>query len=440
MRPTFTRFIRWLQKPKWKLSIGSWIGVVLFLLVALAVFGFFFVRRQIIEYRPAHTFAVSDPAFFGSAHALADPLPLPGNKIELLNNGDEIFPALLGAIAQAQATINFEAYILHSDAVGRQFFQAFMKKAREGIEVRLLLDGMGSGKGLDNEDVESMTAAGCQVVYYHPARSWRVDKLNRRTHRRVLVIDGRVAFTGGVGFSEEWAGNAESPAHWRDLHARIEGPLVAKMQGAFQQHWGSATTEILAGPNFFPRLEPAGDLVGQMTASHSYSLAPIPLLQAVAIAAAEKRIWITNPYCMPTDDQIELLTAAVARGVEVKILVPGKHNDQPATKSAGRSRYGELLRGGVRIFEYHPTMIHQKTMVIDGLFSVFGSSNLDARSAAINEELDITVYDAGFAHELETIFQRDLAHAGPYTLEEFEKRSLWERITEWMTSPFRQQL
>jgi cardiolipin synthase len=166
----------------------------------------------------------------------------------------------------------------------------------------------------------------------------------------------------------------------------------------------------------------------------------LPLVQAVAIAAAEKRIWITNPYCTPTDDQVELLARAVKRGVDVRLLLPGKHNDQPATKAAGRTAYGKLLKGGVKIFEYEPTMIHSKTMVVDGLFSMFGTSNLDARSSQINEEIDVSVYDAGFGREMEQVFEKDLAVSRLYTMEEFHRRSIWERCGEWITRPFRSQL
>jgi cardiolipin synthase len=407
--------------------------------VALAL-GFFVIRRQVVKYQPEHTFNVSAPEFFGSAHALGDPLPLGGNKIQLLHNGEQIFPAMLEAIRAAKKSINFEAFIFQSDLAGRQFRDALMDKAKAGVKVRLLLDGVGSGTKLENSDVELMKSAGCEFAYYHPVRSIRLDKLNRRTHRRIMVIDGRIGFTGGVAFADQWLGNADTKDHWRDMHARIEGPLVAKLQGAFQQHWVKETKRALTGEAEFPALAPAGDLKAQVTASHSYSFAPLALTQAVAIAAAEKRIWITNAYCTPTEDQVALLVAAVKRGVDVKLLVPGKHNDQPATKAAGRNSYGDLLEGGVKIYEFEPTMLHQKTMVVDSLFAMFGTSNLDARSSAINEEIDITVHDSKFGKEMEQIFEKDLAKSRLYTLEEFKKRGLWERFSEWVVRPFRAQL
>src|SRR4051812_29165266 len=422
---------------KWlRLEIRTWIFVILILALGFVIYGMFFVRRQIYQYRPAHTFSISSPEFFGSAHALADPVPLPGNKIQLLQNRDEIFPAMLQAIQAAQKSVNFEAYIFYSDTVGRQFRDALCERAQAGVRVRIILDGIGSSRKLDNKDVDYMKSKGCQFGYYHPTLSYRLDRTNRRCHRRNLIIDGKIGFTGGVGFADQWSGHAESPDHWRDTHARIEGPLVGRMQGAFQQHWLNVTKLTLTGVEEFPALAAVGSLRGQVVESHSYTIAPIPLVQAVAISAAEKRIWITNPYCTPTKDQIELLVGAVKRGVDVRLLVPGKHTDQPATQAAGRNSYGDLLRGGVKIFEYEPTMIHAKTMVVDTLFSMFGTSNLDARSSQLNEEIDITVYDGDFSKQMDETFEKDLQHAKPYTLEQFEKRGFWERTTETLMRPF----
>jgi cardiolipin synthase len=285
-----------------------------------------------------------------------------------------------------------------------------------------------------------MKEAGCKFAYYHPTLSWRVDRTNRRSHRRVCVIDGQLAFTGGIGFDKRWSGHAQDTRHWRDVQLRVRGPLVSELQAAFQEHWIKTGAEALSGADQFPTLARAGNLKAQVVGSHSFSMAPVPLVQAVAFAAATKRIWITNAYCTPTDGQVDLLTKAVRRGVDVRLLLPGPNNDQPLTKSAGRSAYGKLLEGCARIFEYEPTMMHVKAMVVDGMFSMIGSSNLDARSAEINEELDVVVYDRGFAREMEEMFTRDLAQSREYTLPRFRSRSWWERITEFIALPFRSQL
>jgi cardiolipin synthase len=423
-----------------ELEVMEWTAILLAILGLIAVFCIFFIRRQVIEYHLQHTYAVEDSAFFGSALALADPVPLSGNRLTLLQNGDQYFSAMLGAIRGAKRTINFEGYIFYSDAVGRAFRDALIERARAGVEVRILLDGIGSSLHLDNSDVRLLKQAGCKFTYYHPLLSWRIDRTNRRSHRRILVIDGRLAFTGGIGFAEQWSGHAQDPKHWHDVQVQVEGPLVSELQHAFEEHWIKSYGETLSGADQFPTLPPAGNIRGELIASHSFSMAPLPLAQAIAFAAATKRIWITNAYCTPSGDQVELLVQAVKRGVDVRFIVPGRHNDQPLTKSAGRSAYGHLLEGGVKIFEYQPTMIHTKAMVIDSLFTLIGSSNLDPRSSEINEELDLAIYDRGFAQEIEAMFQEDLSHSTEYTLEQFRKRSLWERFTEWVMLPFRSQL
>jgi cardiolipin synthase A/B len=423
-----------------ELEIFEWVAVLLAFLGIVAVFCIFFIRRHVIEYHIEHTFGVSDPEFFGSALALYDPVPLGGNKLDILQNGDEYFPAMLAAIRGAKKTVNFQAYIVYSDKVGWTFRDALMERARAGVEVRVLLDGIGSGWKLDNSDVRLMKEAGCKFAYYHPLLSWRIDRTNRRSHRRVLVVDGKVGFTGGVGFAEQWSGHAQDAEHWHDVQVRVEGPLVSELQNAFEEHWIKTYGETLSGAGQFPALAPAGEVKGQLIASHSFSMAPLPLTEAIAFAAAEKRIWITNAYCAPSDDQVDLLVKAVQRGVDMRLIVPGQHNDQPLTKSAGRSAYGKMLEGGAKIFEYQPTMIHTKAMVIDGMFSLVGSSNLDPRSSEINEELDLAIYDREFGSRMEAMFESDLSHSTEYTLEQFKNRSLWERFTEWVMIPFRSQL
>jgi cardiolipin synthase len=434
------RSSHWLNNRWWKFAVGEWIALSLFFLVLVLVFCLFFIRRHTLSYYFDHTFGVSDPEFIGSALALSNPVLTTGNKIERLQNGDEYFSAMLKAIYAARRTINFEAYIFYSDSIGYKFRDALCESARRGVEVRVLLDGIGSGWRLKNSDVRLMKQAGCKFAYYHPTHSWRVDRTNRRSHRRILVTDGKVAFTGAIGFAEKWSGHAQDREHWRDAQMRIEGPLVNKMQAAFLEHWVKTFGEALTGADQFPALSPSGDLKAQVVTSRSFSMAPIPLVEAVAFTAAEKRIWITNSYCTPTSDQVEQLVKAVQRGVDVRLLLPGANNDQPLTKTAGRAAYGQMLEGGVKIFEYQPTMIHEKSMVIDGLFSIFGSSNLDARSSEINEELDVAVYDHQFGHDMEATFETDLRQSREYTLQEFKSRPWWERSTEWLMLPFRSQL
>src|SRR5690348_12694779 len=266
----------------WRLMLKEWIALTLAFIGIVVLFCLFFIRRHTLPYDFEHTFAVSDPEFIGSALGMDDPVLVAGNKIELLQNGDEYFPAMLKAIAQAKKTINFESFILYSDSVGTQFRDALSERARAGIEVRVLLDGIGSGWSLNNSDVKTMQQAGCKFSYYHPTHSLRVDRTNRRSHRRILVVDGKVGFTGSVGFSEKWSGHAEDKNHWRDMQARIEGPLVEKLQAAFQEHWIKTFGEAITGAGQFPAQNSAGDLKAQVVTSRSFSMAPVPLLQAVA--------------------------------------------------------------------------------------------------------------------------------------------------------------
>lgn len=423
-----------------KLSWKAALLLVVTLLAVLALIGLLFLRRVSVEYEPKHTFSVRDPVFLPSALALANPIPAEGNKIELLHNGDQIFPAMLKAIHGAKKSINFEAFLFHSGEVGSQFRDALCERARAGVKVRVLLDGIGSGRELKSRDVDVFTEAGCSFSYYNPTRSWRTDRLNRRSHRRILVVDGKVGFTGGAGFADEWLGNADSKDHWREVHARLEGPVVAQLQSAFLEHWIKETGEVINGADEFPALQKVGALRTQTITTSSHTAAPLALALSVAFASAEKSILITNAYCAPGDSHVRLLIDAVKRGVDVRLLLPGEHNDQPMTKAAGRTAYKKLLEGGVKIFEYTPTMIHSKTVVVDGLFSVFGSSNFDARSAQINEELDIAVYDEGFGQMMKEVFEKDIAQSREYRIEDFRQRSLWDRFSEWAVQPFHSQL
>ncbi len=430
----------WLNNELWRFAVGEWIALTLSFLVILILFCIFFIRRHTLPYHFEHTFNVDSPEFIGSALSLADPVLLSGNKIEVMENGDGYFPPMLDAIAHAEKSINFEAFILYSDETGLRFRDALCERAHAGVVVRVLLDGIGSGWQLNNSDVRKMKDAGCKFAYYHPTHSLRLDRTNRRSHRRILVVDGKVGFTGGAGFADKWSGHAQDKDHWRDMQIRLQGPLVTKLQAAFQEHWVKSFGEVLSGADQFPAEEAGADIKGQVVTSHSFSMAPVPLVEAVAFTAAEKRIWITNAYCTPTDDQVEQLVKAVRRGVDVCLLLPGPNNDQPWTKSAGRAAYGEMLEGGVKIFEYQPTMIHEKSFVIDSRFSMIGSSNLDARSAEINEELDVVLYDQAFGKLMEKRFEENLSHSSQYTLDQFKRRSLLERVSEWLLLPFHTQL
>jgi cardiolipin synthase len=393
------------------------------------------------DYALPHGFTVSEPTFLPSA--LPGPTMTSGNRLELLENGDAFFPAMLAAIASARKTVNFEAYIFWSDAVSARFRDAFVERARHGVEVRVLLDAIGSPRTrLKPSDLDAMRSAGCKVEFFHSTKPWTVWVFNHRNHRRVLVVDGTLGFTGGVGFADEWAGNADSPAHWRDTQVRVEGPAVRGLQRAFQENWSEVTGEALVGDEFFPALPtPGTSSVAVVPSSPLAAMSGAGRVYAISLAAAAKEIWIANSYFVPNEATIGLLDAAVKRGVDVRVIVPSdEHNDVPVTKAAGRASFGELLEGGVKIYEYQPTMFHLKTMVVDGIFSTVGSANFDDRSFNLNEEINLFVYDTEFAALMNGRFERDLQKCRPYTHAMWKARSVKKRLIEWLVRPIRSEI
>jgi cardiolipin synthase len=429
------------RKPRvYRIPVETYL-VALAVAFALSVALSLFSRPKEVRYVLPHAFGVRDPEFLPSAHALSNPIPLEGNRIELLENGDEFFPAMLSAIASAERTINLETYIFWSGEIASRMRDALVERARSGVEVRVILDGVGSSSRLDDEDVRVMREGGCLVEFFHPLRPWMLDAINNRTHRRILVVDGKVGFTGGAGIADVWLGDADSPDHWRETQVRVEGPVVAELQAAFQENWAEVRGETLLGKNHFPPLTRAGPARAQVIKSSARApSSAIKLLYAVSIASAQERIAISNSYFLPEPEMVELLVSAAKRGVDVRVIVPGKINDVPATKAAGRSRFGELLRGGVKIFEYQPTMFHPKCMVVDGIFATIGSTNFDNRSFRLNDELNLSVYDPELAAGLEASFERDLRKSLPYTYQRWVNRSIVERAGEWLLVPFRSQL
>jgi cardiolipin synthase A/B len=392
-------------------------------------------------YELPHGFTVSDPTFLPSA--LPGPTMTSGNRLDLLENGDAVFPAMLAAISSARRTVSFEAYIFWSGDVGTRFCNAFAERAAHGVAVRVLLDAVGSSsQHLKVSDVDTLRRAGCHVEFFHSKKPWMLWVLNHRNHRRVLVVDGAVGFTGGMGFADQWSGDADSRKHWRDTQVRVEGPAVRGLQRAFQENWSEVTGEPLVGDEFFPALPPVGSISAAVVPSSP--LAPMSgagRVYAISLAAAAKEIWIANSYFLPDETTVGLLVAAVRRGVDVRVIIPSdEQDDVPATKAAGRSFSGPLLAGGVKIFEYQPTMFHLKTMVVDGVFSTAGSANFDDRSFHLNEEVNLFVYDVPFATLMKERFLRDQSRCRPYTTAMWKARSLKKRVTEWLVQPFRSQL
>lgn len=377
-----------------------------------------------------HPAPVDDPAFRRSLDGFGNAM-VKGNRIQLLQNGDGVFPAMVRAIAAARHTVNLESYIFSDDAAGSLITDAVVGAAQRGVEVRVLVDGFAGHPGAL---ADRMKAAGVNFRIYHPVRLWNIQRLGQRTHRKILVVDGTVCFTGGLGIEARWLGNARNANEWRDTEVEVTGPTAAQMQAIFAEDWTYTTGEILAGDNFYPPIEPAGDLPAQaikVARGDASSLAK--MLYYLAIQSAVKSIHIQNAYFLPDVQMRAALIQAVKRGVDVRIIIPGKHNDVALVRMASRASHGELLKGGVKVYEYLHTMMHSKTAVFDGMFTIVGSINMDARSMAKNAEESITVYDRGFAGEAEAMFTNDLGQCREVTYERWSHRGWKARLGELLT-------
>ena len=375
-------------------------------------------------------YSVEDAQFRRSMGVILGPQMIAGNRVEALVNGDRIFPAMLEAIRGAKRTITFETYIYYSGTIGAQFSRALAERAKAGVKVHVIFDAVGAGK-IDDKFEEEMKAAGVEVAKYNPLRWYTLAQMNNRTHRKLLVVDGRVGFTGGVGIADEWDGDAQDPKHWRDTHFRIEGPVVAQLQAAFMENWIEITGRVLHGEAYFPPLAPAGSHTAQFfVSSPGGGGESMQLMYLLSIAAAAKRLLISASYFVPDDVEVRALADAARRGVRVQIILPGAQIDSEIVRSASRASWGELLRAGVEIYEYQPTMYHCKVMIVDGLWVSVGSTNFDSRSFSVNDEANLNILDPDFAREQERIFAEDLKRARRITLEQWQSRPWTEKVWE----------
>ena len=355
-----------------------------------------------------------------------------GGEATILQNGDQFYPAMLDAIRKAEDSVNFEVYIFEPDEIGRQFMDAFKDRARAGVEVRLLLDGFG-GMKMTKRYRDELREAGVIVSRFRPFGLRSLVRFYKRTHRRAIVIDGRIGFTGGAAVSKKWKGNVTNVHEWRDSMTRVKGPLVAGIQSAFASNWVYCCGEVLAGPRFFPLMEQGAGPCGiSVVSSPSDALQPIRLLFWVSFINAQHRLWICSSYFIPDQRLRDAVIERAKSGVDVRILVPGNETDAVPVQAAGRSYYEELLAAGVRIFEFQPAMMHAKTVVVDGSWSIVGSANLDERSMELNEENVLGIADQDFAQALERGVTADFALSEEIRLEEWRKRSILRRSMEWI--------
>lgn len=388
-----------------------------------------------------HEFSVDDDEFLTTMAGSTGVPFYEGNAIQILNNGDAFYPAMLTAIAQAQCSITVEAYIYWAGDIGKRFAEALAARASENVGVKILLDAIGSST-IGDEILEILEKSGCQLAWYNPARPFTIGRFNHRTHRKSLIIDGRIAFTGGAGIADHWLGHAQDREHWRDIQIRIEGPAVVPLQTGFAQNWIKTTGEVITGFEFYPAMdESAGKIAVQtLLSSPASGASTARTFYYLSIAAARKSIDIANPYFVPDQGAIDLLVAAKRRGVKVRIMVAGIHNDNWLARQNSVRLYGPLLEAGIELYEYNHTMLHQKTMVVDGVWLTVGTTNFDSRSFAHNEENNVCICDAQLADELETIFAADITGCDRVTLQQWRKRPIVNKIAQGVVSLFQEQV
>jgi cardiolipin synthase len=387
--------------------------------------------------------SMTDPAFQSSVAAFTGAPIIGDNRVTILLNGEQTFPAIVEALRSAKKTITFEAYIFRKSPVGDQMVEAFADRCRAGVRASILLDAHGSAD-VPDDYVEGLTKAGCRIVpAYRPIRPWRPRRSNLRDHRRIVVVDGLVGFTGGYGVDEMWMGNGRSEGRWRETNVRLEGPVVTQLQASFIERWLETTGEVLGGRDYFPY--PAVTVADRPIRAQVVTSSPIRddfalyALFLQVVSSARQSIQISTPYLLPGEQLTAALMAAVQRGVKVVVLVPAVIREAPIEHLAQQSHregFGELLDAGIELYEYKPALLHTKTMVVDGNWSTIGSTNLDNRSMGMNDELNVVFYDDAIAKQIEKTFLDDIAHAHKITRDKLKKRGWFSRLLGFLTIPF----
>ena len=383
--------------------------------------------------------AVSDSAFRDLVALFSEIQLTPGNSVQQLLNGDGTYPLLWADLRAAKRSITMQMYYAKPGAVADTAAAILAERARAGVRVLLLLDAFGT-QSMSDDWRRAMTDAGVEVRRLRRLRWYAMHSISERSHVRVVTIDGRVAYTGGFGLADYWLGDGTSKDQWRESNVRFEGPAVTELQSAFAAAWVEASGELLVGEPFFPKpvfhdsVGPA--VAGVLYAAPSTGSTNAERFLALSIAGARRTLYVTNSYFVPDDDFREGLVRAARRGVDVRVLTVGPETDISTTWYAGRARYEALLRGGVRIWEYQPTMMHAKTIVVDGMFGSIGSLNFDNRSLAFNNESNLVVWNAAFGAQMDSTFLRDLPHAREIQLDHFRQRPLVERLIEMSASAF----
>jgi cardiolipin synthase A/B len=418
-----------LNYPWWLLTLGGF-GALTAVSILITLFSSLGRRPKTIS---AHDLpCVDSEEFLLAVSGLVNGPLQKGGTATLLNNGDAFFPEILAAVKNAEKNINFLVYIWEPGKASELMFGALTERARAGVAVRVLLDGIG-GFRAPRRSLKQLREAGGNVQRFRAFSFGKLLRFHKRNHRRAIVIDGKVGFTGGAAIGDKWMGNAQDGDHWRDCMVKVTGCMAANLQSAFAEPWAYTCGELLTGSDFFPADSDDGDSSVRhinLVSSPSSEEHPIGVFFQISFMAARRRLYISTSYFVPHEQMRKAVSERARAGVDVRILVPNERTDAKPIRLAGRSYYEELLLAGVRIYEYQPTMMHCKNVVIDGKWSIVGTANMDVRSMELNQENVLGIHDAGFARQLEETFIADLENAREIKLQEWELRGTWERFKE----------
>lgn len=384
--------------------------------------------------------AIDGPQFHREIGTLLATPIVGGNAVVDFQNGAEIFPAMLAAIRSAQHSVDMETYIYWSGAIARQFADALAERARAGVAVHVLADWLGSSK-MDPALVARMRAAGVHFEYFHPLRWYDIDRINNRTHRKLLIVDGRVAFTGGVGIADAWQGHGDQPDHWRDMQFRVIGPGAAQMQAVFEDNWITSTGQALLGEPYYPPLPPADGVdVQTIASSPDGGSENMQLMYLMAIDGARSSIDLEAAYFVPDALTLKALHRALARGVRIRLVVPGPYTDSQLVDAASQNRWGEMLQSGARMYRFQPALFHDKLMIVDRYLTIVGSANFDNRSFRLNDESNLDIYDRAFAGHMTDVVDQDIAHSRELTLAQWRDRPWTRKLLDWLAALGAQQM
>lgn len=425
---------RWRRHLLW-LLIGA-LGAALIGIILLNVWP----QENQLEQRLGHVSAVESAQFRREIGTLLGPSVSVGNAVADFQNGEEIFPAMLAAIRGARHSINMETYIYWSGEVSKQFIAALTERARAGVKVHVLADWLGSTR-MKQDAIDALRDGGVRFEYFHPLHWYSLDRINNRTHRKLLIVDGEVAFNGGVGIADAWEGNGMQPDRWRDMQFRVEGPAAAQMQAIFGDNWLATTGEALLGPDYYPETPARGDLAVQAFASSPDGGSEnMQLMYLMAINGARRRIDLEAAYFVPDELTLTALRDAMKRGVRVRLVVPGPHVDSKVVRNASQAQWGAMLQAGARMYRYQPALFHNKLMIVDGYLTIGGSANFDNRSFQLNDESNINIYDRAFAAHMTEVIDQDIARSHELTLSQWRERPWRQRVFDWLSSQAAEQL